>query len=118
MGLGVVIQGRHVGRRGSREPLVDGGAEAGVLPVLDDAHRARSAPGDAVAPHQSLAAVVYDDHFEIAPCLPSERVQTSLEPRIRSQGGDHHRYEEIRQTSILSRSLVAAPEPGRPAFSV
>src|SRR5471030_2064855 len=65
MSHGVVIQGSEIWSGRCAEALVDVGAEAVVALVLDDTRSAARL----VAAHQALAAVVYDDHFEIAPRL-------------------------------------------------
>ena len=36
------------------------------------------------------------------PRLAIEGFQTLLEPRIRGQGGYHHRYQDVRQSPILA----------------
>jgi hypothetical protein len=74
--------------------LVDGGAEARVVRVFDDA-RTRTC---AVPARQAPTAIVYDHHFQILPRLPQERFYTLPKPRIGSEGRDDHRYEEIGQT--------------------
>jgi hypothetical protein len=61
MGHRIVVEGSHVRPGGGANPLVDGGAEAGVAGILNDA---RTWSG-AVAAYQTLAAVIDNHHFEI-----------------------------------------------------
>jgi hypothetical protein len=98
MGSGIVVQGGDIGRLGGLESLIDGGAEPVIAMVLDDAHTR----GNAVTAHQSLTAVVNDDHLKIPPCLAVEGLETLQQPRIRGQGGNHYRYQDVRQTPILT----------------
>src|SRR6185436_19058511 len=98
VGRRIVVQGGDVRRVRSGHALIDGSAEAGIGGILDDSRsRRRSVP-----PHKSLPAVVYYDHFKVAPRLNRKVLKALVEPRIRSQSGDHDRYQEIGQTSILT----------------
>jgi hypothetical protein len=97
VGDGVVIKGGDVGGGGGADALVDGGSEARVGGVFDDARTG----GGTVAAYQASATVIDDQHFEIEPRLPGEGLHALQKPRIRSQGGDHHRYEVVRQFLIL-----------------
>jgi len=110
---GVVIQVAIKGAAEARQPWFT----AAPKPALRGFSMTR-APGARPAPHQTFAAVIHDDHFKVAPCLPREGFDTIRKPRIRSQGGDHHRYEEIRQTSILPRLRKRYPgsSGGLPCF--
>jgi hypothetical protein len=48
-----------------------------------------------------VAAIIDNQHFKIGPRLPGEGLYALQKPRIRSEGGDYHRYEEVRQFLIL-----------------
>jgi hypothetical protein len=45
-----------------------------------------------------LAAVIDDHDFQILPRLPQKGLHALQKPRVRREGGDDHRYEEIRQS--------------------
>ena len=94
---GIVVEGGDKGGSGGANPLVDGRAEACVARILN---HARARPR-AIPAYQAVAAIVDDHHFEIWPRLPGERLHALQKPRIRSEGGDYHRYEEVRQFLIL-----------------
>ena len=71
--------------------------------VFDHARTRRRA----IPAYQAVAAVIDDHHFEIRPRLPGEGLHALQKPRIRSEGGDYHRYEEVRQFLILPRGTGA-----------
>src|ERR1017187_3160568 len=97
MSHGIVVEGGDIGRRGSAPALVDGRAETGIVRILNHARARRGA----IAAYQALAAIVDDHHFEIRHGLPGKRLHALEKPRIRGEGGDYHRYEEVRQFLIL-----------------
>ena len=84
---GIIVKGGEIGRGGSLKSLVDGGPVTAVAGIFDYAGAVRYA----VAAHQTLAAVIDNDHFEVLPGLPVEGLDTRLKPRIGGQGGNHHR---------------------------
>jgi len=105
VGHGIVVEGRQIGCGGRAEALVEWPLRNRPFRLFSMTRAFHPAAG---APHQTLPAVVHDDHFKIAPCLLPERIHALLKPRIRSQGGDHHRYEEIRQSQFyqFAHSLI------------
>src|SRR5690349_3678651 len=94
---GIVVERGHVRRTGGAKPLIDRLTETGITRILDNARSGRHA----VPPDQALAAIIDDHQFVIWPCLPVERLYALQKPRIRGQGGNYHRYEEVRQSLIL-----------------
>ena len=107
MGHRIVVERGHI--RGSRgaKPLVDCPTETGIARVLNHARARRRT----VAAYQAAAAIIDDHHFEIWPRLPGEGLHALQKPRIRSESGDYHRYEEIRQFLILPIRNVAGQAP-------
>ena len=90
---------------------VDRRAKAYIAPRLDD-HRAP--PPRFARAHQRLSAIVHHHHFEVAPRLLSQGVQTLQQSPVRRQSGDYHGNCRLRQCSILARPEIFVPlEIGR-----
>jgi hypothetical protein len=97
MGDGVVIEDCQEGGGGFAPASIDGGSEAYIAGAFEDARAGSSALTD-----EAFAAVIDDYHFKIAPRLLVEGLHAFQKPRIRSQCGDYHGYQNIGQLFILA----------------
>ena len=106
---GVVIERGDDRASGGANALVDGRAEAGIASVFDDARTRAPCRSGAPGPVPLLSTII-TSRSRLR--LPGEGLHALQKPRIRSQGGDHHRYEEVRQFLILPCGAVCLDQAG------
>jgi Tol biopolymer transport system component len=53
-----------------------------------------------------MSAVIHHDGFKVPECLPAQRFNALPQARAGRQGGDHHRYQEFGQVTILARAAA------------
>jgi hypothetical protein len=108
---GVVIERRQVGGSGGAQSLVNGLAKTEIAGVFDHTGvRRQTIPAD-----QTLAAIVYYDHFEVAPGLQTERLQTFREPQIRRKcrdyDGDTDFWQSLFYPMVVTSVVEVTPKP-------